>query len=189
MRRLGFNIMRRGLAGVALFIVMVCAVLLIGGVPAATPDHLTEIAGIYTGATLPATADTDLVIKLSDRAAFFRVNDDRVPEVATAALVNDLRPGDRLYLSVYKRSLPANVGTRGVVPVAAIRTDTTTYLSLPSEGAGPPRHIARRSSSRARFVRSAASSPIIVCCAMGDGRCCSSDEGAALSWQSAFTLP
>ncbi len=41
MRRLGFNIMRRGLAGVALFIVMVCAVLLIGGVPAATPDHLT----------------------------------------------------------------------------------------------------------------------------------------------------
>ena len=136
MRRRGRNIVRWSLAGAALLLVIVYAALLRWGVPAATPDQLTEISGVYAGVTLPVSAEADLLIGLHDRAAFFRVNDDRVPEVATAALLTDLRPGDRIYLSVYKRFLPADTGTRGVVPVAAIRTDTKHYLPLPTEGGG-----------------------------------------------------
>jgi hypothetical protein len=144
MRRLAFNSIRWALAGVALFIAMACVTLLIGGVPAATPDQLTEISGSYAEATLPTTADTDLLLRLSGHAAFFRVNDDRLPEMATAALVNDMHPGERIYLTVYKRFPPAEASTRAVIPVAAIRTDAKSYLSLPVDGgvSAAPSHSA-----------------------------------------------
>jgi hypothetical protein len=140
-RRIVFGLARWAVAAMALLVAALFAALLLAGVPAATPDNLIEIAGSYAGSTIPTEPERDLLIDLGDRAATFRVNDDRVPEVASAALLADLRPGDRVYLTVYKRFLPGDPAARGIVPIAAIRTDSATYLALPAGGgvgAAPP---------------------------------------------------
>lgn len=140
MRRVVGGLARWAVAGVAILVAALFGALLVWGVPAATPDNLTEIAGAYGRTVLPASAEHDLLIEVHDHATIFRVNDDRVPEIAVAELLREVQPGDRIYLTVYKRFLPADPQGRGIVPVAAIRTDTATYLALPAGGGGaaPP---------------------------------------------------
>jgi hypothetical protein len=141
LRRTVIGVTRWAVAAAALLVAALFAALLLAGVPAATPENVTEISGTYAGIVIPTTPERDLLLDLGERAATFRVNDDRVPEVASAALLAELRPGDRVYLTVYTRFLPGDPSARGVVPVAAIRTDSATYLAMPAGGgvgAAPP---------------------------------------------------
>lgn len=99
-------------------------------VPAATPDRVVEIEGIFERTSEAGTLD--VVIELRDSTRHFYVNRGYDNHVAfdVSAFEREVRPGDTVILTAYKRWL-VEEGTlqRRVTPLAGVRTPEKVYLA------------------------------------------------------------
>lgn len=98
-------------------------------VPAATPNNVSEIEGIFQRTFVGG--DQDVVIELQDSTRRFYINrgfDDH-PHFAAAAFEAEVSAGDVVILTAYNRWLAEEgEAQRAATPLAGIRTPEKVYL-------------------------------------------------------------
>lgn len=142
---------------------LVCGILALFVVPAPSARTAVQVSGILVSASRPQAKQGDLGIVLDNGQSYYVNQAGRADYFAWEEMLSDVRPGDRLYLTVVRPLAWRLVDTEGArhSPVAGIRSEGTVYMD--------PAISADRWTAQARFCRAGGISLLIlVLCMLPD---------------------
>ncbi len=130
LRRFGQRL-RRGVLFSAVLMLVLYATLALMVVPAPNPSTAREVSGRLVRLDQPPPGGGDMLITLEGGRRYYVNRANEVGYFAWERLLNEVHPGDTLYLTVVRPLAWRLLGSQSAPahgPLAGVRTDTTTYM-------------------------------------------------------------
>ena len=127
--KLSVRLLRRVAAALLLLSAAALLALSTAVVPRATPGSVADVQGTFVRSFEGGDLDTVIVLQEYTRPFYVNRGYDDHAAFDVAAFEREVRPGDAIVLTAYRRWLPDSPAQAGgSIPLAGVRSDQATYL-------------------------------------------------------------